>query len=140
MQLDSLYDLSKDGMIAFFIFVVIFALVPTIIFIMLDIMANTFFSMSLPTLSRSWWGTIVERLESVDDGERVYSYSIESGPLPVADYSATIRVREGEDGSTSVVEWTSEFNAAGVPEGDAVGVIQGIYQAGFDNLRKLYGG
>ena len=62
MQLDSLYDLSKDGMIAFFIFVVIFALVPTIIFIMLDIMANIFFSMSLPTLARSWWGTITERL------------------------------------------------------------------------------
>ena len=38
-------------------------------------------------------GTIVERLVSSDDDERVYTYTIESSPLPVANYQATIRVR-----------------------------------------------
>ena len=90
------------------------------------------------TLHLAGGGTIVERLESADDNERVYSYSIESGPLPVAGYKATIRVRD-QDGKATV-EWSSEFSPSGASEGDAVAAIQGIYQAGFDNLRKMFGG
>lgn len=94
---------------------------------------------SIRTLSLVGGGTIVERLERVDDDERVYTYSITNSPLPVANYTATIRVREESDGSHSVVEWVGEFEPSGAPEADAVGVIQGIYQAGLDNLKKMYG-
>jgi len=83
-------------------------------------------------------GTIVERLESVDDNERIYSYAIESGPLPVSGYKSTIRVHE-EDGK-AMVEWSSEFTPAGASENDAVTAIQGVYQAGLDNLKKMFGG
>lgn len=83
--------------------------------------------------------TIVERLEHKDDKERLYSYSILSGPLPVADYVATLRVREDDDGGCTVA-WSSEFNPAGAPEADAAEVIRGIYQAGFDNLKNIFGG
>ena len=48
--------------------------------------------------------TIVERLEQVSGKERTYSYSILSGPLPVADYTATIRVRESETGSGCTID------------------------------------
>lgn len=89
-------------------------------------------------LSLAGGGTIVERLESVDDKERVYSYAIESGPLPVAGYKSTIRVHE-EDGK-AMVEWSSEFTPAGASENDAVTAIQGVYQAGLDNLKKMFGG
>jgi len=91
-------------------------------------------------LSLAGGGTIVERLMTVDDKERVYSYSIESSPLPVADYTATIRVRDEGDGNRSVVEWSSEFNPAGASEADAVKAIEGVYRAGFESLKKLYGG
>ena len=84
-------------------------------------------------------GTIVERLVESDEGERVYTYTIESSPLPVANYQATIRVRDGEGGRAEV-EWSSEFEASGAPENEAVDTIRGIYQAGFDNLRKMFGG
>jgi len=84
-------------------------------------------------------GEVVERLESVSDQEKVYSYSIVSGPLPVANYVAELRVKDNGD-DTSTVEWSSTFAPAGVPETDAVRAIQGIYQAGFDNLRKMFGG
>ncbi len=84
-------------------------------------------------------GQIIERLLAVNDKEREYSYEIVNSPLPVKNYKATIRVRENEDGSTSVVEWSSEFDPVSA-EGDAVQTIQGIYQAGFDNLRKMFGG
>ncbi len=85
-------------------------------------------------------GRIVERLENVDDKERAYSYSILQGPLPVANYTATLRVREDEEGGSCTVEWSSEFEPAGASEADALKVIEGIYQAGFDSLKKMYGG
>src|SRR5688500_6202601 len=46
---------------------------------------------STRTLSLVGGGSIVERLEEVSATERVYRYSIVSGPLPVANYAADIR-------------------------------------------------
>ena len=90
------------------------------------------------TLSLAGGGTLVEKLEKVDDGARTYTYSIVDGPLPVANYTATIKV-SGE-GDNSTIEWSSEFEPAGAPEQDAMKAIEGIYQAGFDNLKKMFGG
>lgn len=84
-------------------------------------------------------GTIVERLDQADEKERTYSYSILSGPLPVANYTATIRVRERESGAGCTVEWSSEFTPSGAPESDAAAAIRGVYEAGFENLRKMFG-
>jgi hypothetical protein len=83
-------------------------------------------------------GEVVERLEHVGESEMVYVYSILNSPLPVANYVAELRVRDNKDG-TSTVEWSSNFMPAGVPETDALKAIQGIYQAGFDNLKKMFG-
>lgn len=82
-------------------------------------------------------GEIVETLHHHDDGARSCTYEINAGPLPVANYKATITVAE-EDGGAKV-EWSSEFEPSGAPESDAVATIQGIYQAGFENLKKLFG-
>jgi len=83
-------------------------------------------------------GTVVERLETHDDKARSYSYSVVSGPLPVADYMAMIKVIPG--GPTScTVEWTSDFEPQGIPEPDAVAAIRQVYEAGFENLRKMFG-
>ncbi len=95
---------------------------------------------SVRTLHLAGGGTIRERLEQLDEEGRVYSYSILSGPLPVANYTSTLRLREAEGGTGCTVEWESNFQPAGVPEGDAMQTIQGIYQAGFDNLKKMFGG
>ncbi|HEY5720412.1 MAG TPA: SRPBCC family protein [Gammaproteobacteria bacterium] len=84
-------------------------------------------------------GEIVERLEKLDDQQHAYRYRIESSPLPVADYVAEIRVTENRDGGCTV-EWSSDFAASGAPEADATRAIREIYKAGFDNLRKLFGG
>ncbi len=91
------------------------------------------------TLTLAGGGQVVEKLEKVDEDERVYTYSILSGPLPVADYVATIRVRPGKDGKNSVVEWSSEFRPKGVSEKAAMDAIAGVYQAGLDNLKKMFG-
>ena len=93
---------------------------------------------TIRTLSLAGGGTIVEKLETVSDKERVYSYSILDGPLPVANYTATIRVSSSNGGCT--VEWSSEFDPSGAPESDAVAAVRGIYEAGFENLKKMFGG
>lgn len=90
------------------------------------------------TLSIASGGTIVEKLESMDDASRTYSYAIIDSPLPVANYRSKIKVTGAGDNST--VEWSSEFDPKGVAEGEAADVVHGIYQAGFDNLQKMFGG
>lgn len=89
------------------------------------------------TLSLVGGGTITEKLEQVDDSERIYSYSILESPLPVANYTATIRVRATAAGCK--VEWSSEFDPAGVAENDATAAIRGVYETGLENLRKMFG-
>ena len=94
---------------------------------------------SVRKLSLAGGGTIVEKLVKKSDTERLYSYTIEDSPLPVANYTSTIRVMDDGKGN-SQVEWSSEFTPKGVSDNDAIQVIQGIYQAGFDNLKKMFGG
>ena len=89
------------------------------------------------TLSLAGGGSIVEKLEKSDDAGRTYTYSIVDSPLPIANYVATITVRDTDDGT--VMDWSSEFAPVGA-ENDAMEAIQGIYQAGFDNLKKMFGG
>lgn len=94
---------------------------------------------SMRTLSLVGGGTITEKLVRKSDDERVYTYTIENSPLPVANYTSTISVKDDGKGNAHV-EWSSEFNPEGASESDAVEVIKGIYQAGFDNLNKIFGG
>jgi len=81
-------------------------------------------------------GEIVEKLEANDDHS--YTYSIIESPLPVKNYTSTIRVVEGEDGKARV-EWSSSFDAVGQAD-MAAAAIQGIYDAGLANLKKMFGG
>ena len=83
-------------------------------------------------------GSIVERLDEHDHDSRTYRYSIVSGPLPVMNYAAVIRVEDDENGK-AVVHWEGEFEPMGT-ENDAVAAIQGMYEAGFENLKKMMGG
>ena len=85
-------------------------------------------------------GAVIERSESHDDKSRTYSYAIVSPALPVPGYEAHLHVRESADGLSCTVEWSSEFEAAGGPESETVKVIRGVYETGFDNLRRLFGG
>lgn len=48
-------------------------------------------------------------------------------------------MEENKDGKSCTVEWSSSFEPAGASESEAVKVIRGIYEAGFDNLRKMFG-
>jgi len=88
-------------------------------------------------LSLADGATLLEKLVQLDDDAHTYSYTIEESPLPVRDYTATIKVHERDAGCT--LQWSSEFQADGAPESDAVAIVQGIYQGGFDSLKRMFG-
>ena len=90
------------------------------------------------TLHLHGGGSVIEQLEVRDDAARTYSYAILEGPLPVARYRSTLRVKEQAGGRGCIVEWSSEFDPSGAAEHDAVKIVRGIYEAGFDNLRKMF--
>jgi len=74
---------------------------------------------------------VVERLVAQTDNS--YTYRIlDAGPLPVADYEATIAVRDDDGGS--VIDWRAAFTPVGASEADAVEVIAGIFEGGLDAL------
>lgn len=83
-------------------------------------------------------GTVIERLESMNPKSRTYSYSIVDSPLPMKSYKATIKVTGRGKGCQ--VEWSSEFEPNTGFENDVLKDLQDMYQTGFDNLRKMFGG
>ena len=80
-------------------------------------------------------GEIDETLTDYSLTDRSYSYVINSSPLPVANYTATIAVKDAA-GSARVV-WESSFEADGATPSKAKEIIGGIYEAGFENLAKI---
>jgi len=84
------------------------------------------------TLSLKGGGTIVEALVKMDPAARSYTYSIVSGPLPVANYTSTISV--AVDGAGSTVTWVGKYDAKGASDADAIKTIDGVYDAGLKAL------
>jgi hypothetical protein len=79
-------------------------------------------------------GVSINQLESRDDTARTYSYTMISGPLPVANYHSTISVVPA--GAGSVIVWSGKYDAKGVSDFAAKALIDGIYKACVDNLAK----
>lgn len=78
---------------------------------------------------------VEELVPEEGDGLR-YSYKILSGPLPVADYVATLSASEKNGGT--LVHWQGSFNGKGMSDEDAANVIAGVYEAGLANLEKKF--
>ena len=79
---------------------------------------------------------VVERLESFDNGGKMYSYSILQAPFPATDYLATIRVEAQGEGAR--VTWSGRFAPVGVTEEEVAALFAGIYQGGLQALRANY--
>jgi hypothetical protein len=87
-------------------------------------------------------GVIRERLLEMSDLGHHYTYSILDSPLPVANYRATLRLRRISDGNRTFGEWSASFDAD-PPEkqADAESLLSnGVFQGGFDALKKHFGG
>ncbi len=80
------------------------------------------------TLALKGGGAMVEGLESVDNANHTYTYTILSGPLPVTNYHSTISV--SPDPEDSAMKWVGAYNAKGASDAEAKKVIDGIYESG----------
>ena len=79
---------------------------------------------------------IRERLESIDARRRTLTYTIpENIPFPVSDYRATMTVRESGAGA-SELEWSCELTPKGIPEAQAVAMLEGMYKTMIGWLRE----
>ncbi|HEU4431022.1 MAG TPA: SRPBCC family protein [Myxococcota bacterium] len=75
-----------------------------------------------------------ERCELLDAARRTLDYSIVAGPLPVSGYLA--RIQLFEDGEGTRIEWSSTFEPKGIPEAQAVAMIEGVYKGGIAGIKR----
>ena len=85
-------------------------------------------------------GQVIERLDVHDESVLTFTYSIlnEDNPLPVSNYSATVKISPEED-NQCCVDWTGTFDAKGDEEA-ARTVVTGIYTGGIQRARKALTG
>ncbi len=85
-------------------------------------------------------GNIREQLLSLSDYDYTCSYAILESPMGVRDYTATLKLTPITDGDRTFAEWTAEFDCEPVREQELVDQIgMGVFQAGFDNLKRQAG-
>ncbi len=81
--------------------------------------------------------SLKERLEAFDSAGKQLQYSILEGPLPVKNYLATVAVRA--EGSATIVDWSSQFEAAGLEDAQVVSILEGVYESGLAGIRSALG-
>jgi hypothetical protein len=79
---------------------------------------------------------IIERLEAVDDSQRLYRYAMISG-IPAADYTGTLDVKPKGTGSS--VEWRVQYLADGQPDIIVKTVVSTLLKTGLESLKSRFG-
>jgi hypothetical protein len=85
-------------------------------------------------------GMIREQLLGLSDYDFSCVYSILESPMGVANYIATLKLTPVTDGNRCFAEWSAEFDCAPGREAElAQGIGTGVFQAGFDALKRHFG-
>jgi hypothetical protein len=85
-------------------------------------------------------GMIRERLLALSDYEYTQTYEILESPMGVANYVATLKLTPVTDGGRTFAEWSAEFDCAEGRERELTEQIgQGVFQGGFDGLKRHFG-
>lgn len=83
---------------------------------------------------------IREKLLSLSDYDYTCTYSILESPMAVSDYVATLRLFPVTEGNRCFVEWRAEFDCAPDKTAELAETVgDGVFQTGFDALKKRYG-
>jgi len=84
---------------------------------------------------------IREKLLGLSDYDMFCTYSILESPMGVENYVATLRLTPVTDGDQTFLEWTAEFDCPPEREAELVSNIGGgVFQGGFDALKRVFGG
>jgi carbon monoxide dehydrogenase subunit G len=89
------------------------------------------------TITLPGGAALQERLEAFDDRGRKLQYAIVGGPIPVANYLATIEVKD--EGKACRIDWSSHFEPKGISDDQARAMIEGVYKSGIAGVKKALG-
>ena len=89
------------------------------------------------TITLPGGAALQERLEAFDDRGRKLQYAIVGGPIPVANYLATIEVKD--EGKACRIDWSSHFEPKGISDEQARAMIEGVYKGGIAGVKKALG-
>ena len=82
-----------------------------------------------------------EQLLGLSDFDMFCTYSILDSPMPLTNYVATLRLTPITDQDRTFIEWSADFDCALDKEGELVSNIGGgVFQGGFDALKRAFGG
>ena len=82
-----------------------------------------------------------ERLLGLSDHDLFCTYAILESPMGVENYVATLRLTPISDGDRTFIEWTAEFDCPPEREAELIaGIGGGVFQGGFDALKRQFGG
>lgn len=76
----------------------------------------------------------VETQTARNEAEHSYSYTFLSSPLPVSNYTSTIKVTAQGDGS-STITWSGSYTPDHGKEKDASEALNGVYEAGLAEIQ-----
>jgi NADPH2:quinone reductase len=86
-------------------------------------------------------GELREQLLSLSDEKRMLTYCLLEAPLPLMGYVATIRLKPVTDGDRTFWEWRSEFRPPEHRREELTALVRdGVYRAGFEAIRGMFGG
>lgn len=82
-----------------------------------------------------------EKLLGLSDYDYFCTYEILESGLGVENYVATLRLTPVTDGDRTFAEWTAEFDCPPARAADVVAAVGGgVFQGGFDSLKRHFGG
>jgi hypothetical protein len=84
---------------------------------------------------------IRERLLGLSDYDQSCTYAILESPMPVTNYQATLSLMPVTDGDRCFTQWSAEFDCAPHDLATVTNLLtKDVFQAGFDALKRHFGG
>ena len=78
---------------------------------------------------------VFEKVEAIDEAQRVFSYSITESPLPLVDYVGRMQVSPGADGGSEIT-WSCEFGCDAAAEAEMTTMLEGAFADGLAGLQS----
>lgn len=92
---------------------------------------------SIRTLTLQDGGVVKEKLQSLDNETRVLTYTIEESPMPISNYTGTMRVRRLKENQSEFI-WSSEFDVPDESADEIKGALEGLYSLGVQGLQESF--
>ena len=77
-----------------------------------------------------------EQLLAFSDHERICTYKMLEGPLPVRNYVGTVRLLPVTDGNRTFAEYVVEFDCVHKQEDELIASLSKIYRGAFEHLMQ----